>query len=505
MRRMIALIALALVLTSSQAPCRTWYISPDGTGDFTNIKAGIIAASSGDTLLLADGTYSGTENTELSYAGKAIVIRSESGDPHSCVIDIQGDELLWRGGFMFFNGEGPGSVLEGVTIMNGYGYEGSAIWCWGSSPTISHVILRRNTAVLNGGAIYCGGGSTPAIKNVTCVGNAANNGAALYAVSSSYPVMEKSIIAFNRGGGAVAIGDAASSLSIYCTDIYGNVGGDWTDMVANQNGFSGNICLDPVFCLDESPGTPYTLDATSPCVPACPPGPDFMGAMPIGCGVVVAEIEATVDITPDVLNLGSRGRYISCYIELPFGYLVEDIDETTVLLCDSIPAEDGPIEFGDYDEDGIDDLMVKFLRADVIALISEDNEVELRVTGLVMDEPFAGSDMIRVIQKVPRWLDKMDNGATDLPFLQAAGGEQASGDGTLIEFGLPVSGQVKLGVYDIRGRLVRTVINEHHMDGRHSIMWNERDNSGNRLAPGLYFIVLEAEELHLVEKVLIVR
>jgi predicted outer membrane repeat protein len=505
MRRLIALAVIALVFTASQAPCRTWYISPDGNGSVPNIRAGIIAASPGDTLLLADGTYSGIENTELSFAGKALVLTSESGDPHSCIVNIQGDELLWRRGFQFFNGEGPETVLDGITIMNGYGYEGSAIWCWGASPTITNVILRRNTAVLNGGAVYCGGGCNPTIRNATFVGNTAGTGAAVYAVSSSHPVLEKTIIAFNKAGGAIGVGDSGSSMSIYCSDIYGNIGGDWTGMVANQNGFSGNISMDPIFCLDENPATPYTLDASTPCAPACPPGEDFMGAAPIACGEVIAPMEAVIDLTPDVINLSSKGRFITCYIELPFGYEPEDIDETSVLLCDSIPALDDPVDVGDYDEDGIGDLMVIFLRSEVIGLIGEGYDAELEVTGLVMDEPFAGSDLIRVIQQVPRRLNQKDATAKDVAYLDTSGGEQVSSGNVLIEFNVPVQSLVRIGVYDIRGRLVDTVLNEPRVAGQHSLVWNGRDTAGGRLAPGFYFVVLDADDVKLIERVLIVR
>jgi len=505
MRRLVTLIAIVLIVTSSQAICRTWIISPDGTGEVADIRSGIIAASPGDTLLLDDGIYTGNGNTELSYAGKALVIRSGSGDPHACVIDIKGDELLWKRGFLFFNGEGPASVLEGVTIQNGYGYEGSAIWCWGTSPTISHVILRRHTAVLNGAAVFCGGGSGPTIENVTFVGCSATQGAAVFSASNSSPTIDKCIIAFNRAGGAIGVGSDGSTVSIYQSDIYGNVGGDWTGIAANQNGFSGNICMDPMFCLNESPGTPYTINAASPCALAGPPDPDFMGAASIGCGTVVVPLEAVIDITPDVLNLSSRGRFVTCYVELPFGYDPEDIDETTLLLSDSFHAQEDPVETGDYDEDGIPDLMVKFLRSEVIGIIGDQIEAELTVTGLVLDEPFAGSDIVRILNKAQRRLDQKNGNVRDVPYLEASSGGNAPGGNLMVEFNLPVSGLVKIGVYDIRGRLVGNVVNEARAAGQHSVPWNTRDASGNRLAPGFYFMVLDAEDLSLIEKVLIVR
>lgn len=110
-------------------------------------------------------------------------------------------------------------------------------------------------------------------------------------------------------------------------------------------------------------------------------------------------IRATIDISPDTLNLRSRGRWITAYIELPSGYSVENIDVSTVRLIvenDNVPAESRPTGIGDHDNDSTPDLMVKFSRSAVQAL-AEIGEVEMTVNGEVAGLPFEGSDIIRVI------------------------------------------------------------------------------------------------------------
>jgi hypothetical protein len=111
-------------------------------------------------------------------------------------------------------------------------------------------------------------------------------------------------------------------------------------------------------------------------------------------GAVVAS--ASLDIDPDTLNLKSKGRWVASYIELPEGYDVSDIDISTVMLNGIIGAELHPIEIGDYDSDGISDLMIKFDRHDLIATLSK-GEVTLTITGEVDGTSFEGSDSIRVI------------------------------------------------------------------------------------------------------------
>jgi len=70
-------------------------------------------------------------------------------------------------------------------------------------------------------------------------------------------------------------------------------------------------------------------------------------------------ISATVDIKPDTLNLKSKGKWITCYIELPEGYNVSDIDVSTVMLDGTILVDPAvPIQIGDCDNDSIPDLML---------------------------------------------------------------------------------------------------------------------------------------------------
>jgi hypothetical protein len=116
-----------------------------------------------------------------------------------------------------------------------------------------------------------------------------------------------------------------------------------------------------------------------------------------------AAVTAIIDIHPHTLNLKSKGKWITCYIELPDGYDVGDIDFSTVMLNDTIPVslldvpapDPVPTEIGDYDGDGIPDLLVKFDRAEVMALLSV-GEATLTITGEVAGTPFEGSDTVRV-------------------------------------------------------------------------------------------------------------
>ncbi len=103
------------------------------------IGAGISAASAGDTVLVADGTYTGPGNKALIFSAKTVM--SENG-PQSCIIDCEGN-----GRGFTFDSCNRNTSLQGFWIKNGRvqseGYEdiGSGISCYDASPTIMDCII----------------------------------------------------------------------------------------------------------------------------------------------------------------------------------------------------------------------------------------------------------------------------------------------------------------------------------------------------------------------------
>lgn len=89
-------------------------------GDYATIQAAVEAAVYGDEVVLADGTYSGEGNYNIDILGKVITVRSQSGNPENCVIDVQGQHNgVAQRGFYLSNYEGNQTVIRDITIMNG--------------------------------------------------------------------------------------------------------------------------------------------------------------------------------------------------------------------------------------------------------------------------------------------------------------------------------------------------------------------------------------------------
>jgi parallel beta-helix repeat protein len=112
----------------------------------------------------------------------------------------------------------------------------------------------------------------------------------------------------------------------------------------------------------------------------------------------ILQTETTVDFDPDTFNLKSKGKFVTVYIELPEGYNVEQIDVSSIRLNGTVQALRWPTEVGDYDSDGIPDLMVKFDRTAVQDILTPGSQVDITITGEVGGIIFEGSDTIRVIK-----------------------------------------------------------------------------------------------------------
>lgn len=65
---------------------------------------------------------------------------------------------------------------------------------------------------------------------------------------------------------------------------------------------------------------------------------------------------------------------------------------------------------------------------------------------------------------------------------------------TTIHYALPAEGRVSLEVFDIHGRKVTSLVDQHKSAGYHGVMWNGRDSAGDRAAQGVYFLRMTFED-----------
>jgi hypothetical protein len=76
---------------------------------------------------------------------------------------------------------------------------------------------------------------------------------------------------------------------------------------------------------------------------------------------------------------------------------------------------------------------------------------------------------------------------------------------TTIRFDLPVSADVTLSVYGVKGQRVRILLNGQMTAGRKSVKWDGRSDTGTAVASGVYFYRLSAGEFMETRKMILIR
>src|SRR5262249_30589539 len=148
---------------------------------FRTIQKGVQTAQNGDTILVANGTYTGAANTNLNFGGKHFTLQSLGGAAN-CIIDCAG---FGPRGFAFSSGETEQMVVDGFTVKNGSvggllsNPEGAAVTVSSARPTLRNCIFRDNTAqglltFATGGAVYISDAS-PTFTNCSFINNQATS------------------------------------------------------------------------------------------------------------------------------------------------------------------------------------------------------------------------------------------------------------------------------------------------------------------------------------------
>jgi hypothetical protein len=183
--------------------------------DYSTIQEAIDESEGGEIIEIAPGTYTGAGNRDIKIGRKRVTVRGSG--PGATILDAQGSPGDHHRAFIFDNDSANAAsrytVIEDLTIRNGYADEGGAVFVgFSQGPVFRDNIIEDNYATLHGGAIFVErlgfyplGGGPAFVGNTIRNNSAASNGGAVYAqLVGEFFTLEGNVIEDNtaiRGAG----------------------------------------------------------------------------------------------------------------------------------------------------------------------------------------------------------------------------------------------------------------------------------------------------------------
>ena len=519
-------------------------------GQHTTIQSGIAAAAPGDTVLVANGTYTGAGNRDLSFGGKNIVVRS-AGGPASCFIDAGNAGR----GFVFTGAEPPSARLEGFTITRGFhASAGGGIYVSGSNVTIADCIVVNNgtgqgaagTSGVPGGDGGDGGGAyvtsgAPTFLRCTIDANHTGAGGAGY-VSASGPGGSSGGHGGSGGGIHVGLGCAVKLTNCIVT---GNTSG------AGGQGGSSVVCVPPLGCqtFGENGGrggdgaglyNESMVEAVN-CLfagnqtgqggaagfgsglPLPSPGRGGDGAAWHGGLVDSKVVNCTV-----AANLAAPAGPAGQPAGTGGGILGSPTVVNSILWGNNSTAV-GPLAQVTYSDIEGGFAGTGNLAVDPLFVAPLGGNFRLQTFSPCVD---AGNNVAVPVGSTtdldghPRIVDgnlngtaEVDMGAYDMdpktsgtgaewmvPTAIVAAFEPANGGPVRVHYRIgPLGATARLDVYDVTGRHVAVLAQEWHAAGEYTRRWERRTAAGTPAARGIYFVHLSAAGVQDTKKLLLLR
>ena len=234
-------------------------------------------------------------NESLFSAGGAIFAEDNSSFVLTdCLFeDNTADDF---GGAAIYAENDSNVLVTGCRFIQNQGQAGGALSFSDASPTLTSCVFSRNAAAQGSAILFTGSGHILTIESCTFSRNESPFATgAIQIEGGGNLTMTKSIISGSINVAAIACSNPGS-ISISCSNIHGNVDGDWVGCIESFHSINENFSLDPLFC--DPPQDDLTIRSDSPCVNHG--GCGLVGALDVGC-------------TPDAVDAASWGTIKARY------------------------------------------------------------------------------------------------------------------------------------------------------------------------------------------------
>ena len=76
---------------------------------------------------------------------------------------------------------------------------------------------------------------------------------------------------------------------------------------------------------------------------------------------------------------------------------------------------------------------------------------------------------------------------------------------TKLVYDIPEETSVSVNIYNMMGKVVKTLVNQNENRGRKVVEWDATDNNGNKVSSGMYFYSIQTPEFSQTKKMLLLK
>jgi len=448
-------------------------------------------------------------------------------------------------------------LIKNVVITNNSAPHAGGFVCFNSNPILKNVLIADNFSSGSAGAMSLDN-SNPILENVTIANNQAQGYCGgILCSGNSNPVLTNCIL-WNNSPYEITFNflHQSNSVTISYSDITGGEYGINTNDNGTINWMQGNIYADPLF-FDELNGK-YYLSEDSPCIDAG--DPEFpndldgttsdMGAyyfnqneqaMSLTTGNIwcyqwqYGPEQGTYTITAIGDTIINNQTYEILYRDNPYPYITgyyrsdstrvyKQHNSSEYILYDLNWELGQLVNINGSEYQVIEKGVMYFLGCygKQYITISEDfytpNFHRMKYTNTfgLIDYTFAnmGFQFSNFRELIGAQIDGVIYGSVENPGSIAIppypilnqNFPNPFNPSTTFEFSIPKESKVDLSIYNIKGQIIKTIVNSEFIAGIHSIIWNGDDESNKSVSSGIYYYKLNVNgKTEAVKKCLLLR
>ncbi len=421
------------------------------------------------------------EGTSASFSGGAIYAGGGSLTLRGGSV-IRGATSAVFGGGVSIEGTGAAFVVDGCTVDSCSAALGGGVYASGAALDVAHLLVRRNSATSGGGGMYLSACSGTA-RNMTLDANSSGSGAGGIAATGGSVRIFNSIVYASTGNGISCL---SPGTQVDHTLVFGSSGVDFDACTSDPSWISA----DPLFV--DAAGGDYHLSLDSPAIDAGDPDPLLALTDPdggradlgyYGAGTGPMDRPTRPTGVTSSQNAGATVLTWSRNPEPDVAYYAVYCDTVSGFTPSAATRVGTPT----------DTTWTLGVLADTLYCVVSAVDTSGYAGGFSVEVASTPSAATPVLPGTP--LRTALEPAVPNPFNPT----------TTIRFSVAHRAHVRLVVFDVSGRRVRTLVDDTRAPARYRVTWNGRTDRGARVASGVYFYRLEADGVQQTRKMVLLK